>query len=48
MTTPLKANLQDLNNLYSDVAAAKVPAVAYVRPLEQLARASGERYDRAL
>jgi hypothetical protein len=32
MTTPLKSNLQDLNNLYSDIAAGKVSAVAFVRP----------------
>lgn len=37
MTTSLKANLQDVNNLYSDIAAGTVPAVAYVRPLEQMA-----------
>ena len=37
MTTPLKANLQDVNNLYSDIAAGTVPSVAFVRPLEQLA-----------
>jgi len=38
MTDPAKrANLQDLNNLYADIAGATVPAVAFVRPLEQMA-----------
>jgi phospholipase C len=37
MTTPLKNNLKDVNDLYSDIAAGKLPAVAYVRPLEQMA-----------
>jgi acid phosphatase len=37
MTTDLKNNLKDVNDLYSDIAAGKVPAVAYVRPLEQMA-----------
>ena len=37
MTTSLKANLQDVNNLYADIAAGTVPSVAFVRPLEQLA-----------
>jgi acid phosphatase len=32
-----RANLQDVNNLYADIAAGTVPAVAFVRPLEQLA-----------
>jgi phospholipase C len=37
MTTSLKNNLKDVNDLYSDIAAGTVPAVAYVRPLEQMA-----------
>ena len=37
MTTDLKNNLKDVDDLYSDIAAGKVPAVAYVRPLEQMA-----------
>jgi phospholipase C len=37
MTTSLKNNLKDVNDLYSDIAAGKLPAVAYVRPLEQMA-----------
>jgi phospholipase C len=37
MTTPLKQNLQDVNDLYADIAAGTVPSVAFVRPLEQLA-----------
>jgi acid phosphatase len=37
MTTPLKQNLQDINDLYADIAAGTVPSVAFVRPLEQLA-----------
>jgi acid phosphatase len=32
-----RANLQDVNNLYADIAAGTLPAVAFVRPLEQLA-----------
>ena len=32
-----RANLQDLNNLYTDIANGTVPAVAFVRPLEQMA-----------
>jgi phospholipase C len=37
MTTPLIKNLQDVNNLYADIAAGTVPSVAFVRPLEQMA-----------
>jgi hypothetical protein len=37
MTTSLKNNLKDVNDLYSDIATGKVPAVAFVRPLEQMA-----------
>lgn len=37
MTTSLKSNLQDVNNLYADIAGGTVPAVAFVRPLEQMA-----------
>jgi acid phosphatase len=37
MTSSLRQNLQDINNLYADIAAGTVPAVAFVRPLEQLA-----------
>jgi acid phosphatase len=37
MTTGLKNNLQDVNNLYADIAAGTVPSVAFVRPLEQMA-----------
>jgi phospholipase C len=37
MTTPLKQNLKDVNDLYADIAAGTVPSVAFVRPLEQLA-----------
>jgi len=37
MTTSLKANLQDVNSLYDDIKGGTVPAVAFVRPLEQLA-----------
>lgn len=37
MTTTLKNNLKDVNDLYSDIAAGNVPAVAFVRPLEQMA-----------
>ena len=38
MTNPAKlANLQDLNNLYSDVASNNLPAVAFVRPPETMA-----------
>ena len=37
MTTSLKNNLQDVNNLYSDIAARSVPSVTFVRPLEQMA-----------
>jgi acid phosphatase len=37
MTTLQKQNLQDVNDLYADIAAGTVPAVAFVRPLEQLA-----------
>ena len=37
MTTDLKNNLKDVDDLSSDIAAGKVPAVAYVRPLEQMA-----------
>ncbi len=32
-----KANLQDLNNLYSDIASDNLPAVAFVRPPEAMA-----------
>jgi phospholipase C len=37
MTTPLKNNLQDVNSLYDDIKGGTVPAVAFVRPLEQMA-----------
>jgi phospholipase C len=37
MTTSLKDNLQDVNSLYDDIKGGTVPAVAFVRPLEQLA-----------
>jgi phospholipase C len=37
MTTSLKQNLQDVNSLYDDIKRGNVPAVAFVRPLEQLA-----------
>ena len=37
MATDLKNNLKDVDDLSSDIAAGKVPAVAYVRPLEQMA-----------
>jgi phospholipase C len=37
MTTSLKNNLQDVNSLYDDIKGGTVPAVAFVRPLEQLA-----------
>ncbi len=37
MTTSLKNNLQDVNNIYDDIKGGTVPAVAFVRPLEQLA-----------
>jgi phospholipase C len=37
MTTSLKNNLQDVDNLYDDIKGGTVPAVAFVRPLEQLA-----------
>jgi acid phosphatase len=37
MTTSLKNNLKDVNDLYSDIAAGTVPAVSYVRPPEQMA-----------
>lgn len=32
-----RANLQDVNNLYADIAGGTVPAVAFVRPPEQMA-----------
>ena len=37
MTTSLKNNLQDVNSLYDDIKGGTVPAVAFVRPLEQMA-----------
>ena len=37
ITTSLKNNLQDVDNLYDDIKGGTVPAVAFVRPLEQLA-----------
>ena len=38
VTDPAKrANLQDVNNLYADIANGTMPSVAFVRPLEQLA-----------
>jgi len=37
MTTSLKNNLQEVDNLYDDIKGGTVPAVAFVRPLEQLA-----------
>src|SRR5215831_18072730 len=37
MTTNLKNNLQDVNSLYDDINGGTVPAVAFVRPLEQMA-----------
>jgi hypothetical protein len=37
MATSLKDNLQDVNNLYDDISNGKVPSVAFVRPLEQMA-----------
>jgi acid phosphatase len=37
MTTGLKANLKDVNDLYNDIANGTVPAVAFVRPPEQMA-----------
>jgi acid phosphatase len=37
MTTGLKQNLQDVNSLYDDIKGGNVPAVAFVRPLEQMA-----------
>jgi phospholipase C len=37
MTTSLKKNLQDVNSLYDDIKGGTVPAVAFVRPLEQMA-----------
>ena len=37
MTSSLKSNLQDVDNLYADIAGGTVPAVAFVRPLEQMA-----------
>ena len=37
MTTDLRKNLQDVNDLYADIAAGTVPSVAFVRPLEQMA-----------
>ncbi len=37
MTTSLKNNLQDVSSLYDDIKDGTVPAVAFVRPLEQLA-----------
>jgi acid phosphatase len=38
MTNPTKkANLQDITDLYADIMSGKLPAVSYVRPLEQLA-----------
>jgi len=37
MTTSLKNNLQDVNSLYDDINGGTVPAVAFVRPLEQMA-----------
>jgi len=37
MTTDLKKNLKDVDDLYADIAAGTVPSVAFVRPLEQMA-----------
>ena len=37
MTTSLKNNLQDVNSLYDDIKGGTAPAVAFVRPLEQMA-----------
>jgi len=37
MTTDLKKNLKDVNDLYADIAAGTVPSVAFVRPLERMA-----------
>jgi phospholipase C len=37
MTISLKKNLQDVNSLYDDIKGGTVPAVAFVRPLEQMA-----------
>jgi phospholipase C len=37
MTTGQKDNLKDVNDLYNDIANGTVPAVAFVRPLEQMA-----------
>jgi acid phosphatase len=36
-TTTQKQNLQDVNDLHSDITTGTVPAVAFVRPLEQMA-----------
>jgi acid phosphatase len=37
MTTGLKANLLDLDNIFGDIANQTLPAVSFVRPLEQQA-----------
>lgn len=37
MTTALKANLQDISQLYADIAGGTLPAVAFVRPPEVMA-----------
>src|SRR5262249_11356515 len=37
MTTSLRNNLQDVNSFYDDIKGGTVPAVAFVRPLEQMA-----------